>query len=98
MISIEKLESYHAGNYTCRAKNAVGSTSSSGYLAVLEPPRFQNEPRDSEVILGRRLEVPCAAAGNPRPTIKWMREIDTSRGILFLRILHDCFMKVYFVS
>ncbi|XP_075252663.1 cell adhesion molecule DSCAM-like isoform X5 [Convolutriloba macropyga] len=91
IISFNSLASYQSGNYTCTAVNSVGSASYTGYLSVLEPPRFQNEPKNSQVVLGKRIEIPCVAVGNPAPKIKWMRQIGESsgRGLEYIEIRDD---------
>ena len=92
IMSIDSLTSYQSGTYTCQAINSVGTATYSGYLAVLEPPKFQHEPKNSQVVLGKRIEIPCATIGNPKPKVKWMRQVNdviSSRVVEYIEIKDD---------
>ncbi|KAG8038033.1 hypothetical protein G9C98_006358 [Cotesia typhae] len=68
-----------SARYVCQARNANGFAEVSADLRVLEknssPPKLIYEPPknlDSEV--GATVEIPCRAAGEPKPVIQWKKD------------------------
>ncbi|KAI1732262.1 immunoglobulin domain-containing protein [Ditylenchus destructor] len=65
------------GTYTCRAENAVGSSSvHEVYVIVAEPPQFfpNRPPPIIHIAAGQHLEVECAGFGDPPPAHYWTRK------------------------
>ncbi|KAI1289785.1 Down syndrome cell adhesion molecule-like protein 1 -like protein [Halotydeus destructor] len=72
-IIIEKLKSSDAGNYTCKAQNAVGQDSHTLQLKIKQTPKWIEEPQDVQAIVGQDISVACSASGSPAPTITWSK-------------------------
>ncbi|XP_029939526.1 hemicentin-1, partial [Salarias fasciatus] len=73
-VQITSAELSHAGQYSCTAKNAAGSTHRHVHLTVQELPAIQSHPSTLDVILNNPITLPCRATGSPRPTITWQKE------------------------
>ncbi|XP_025152794.1 Down syndrome cell adhesion molecule-like protein Dscam2 isoform X44 [Harpegnathos saltator] len=72
-LTIESVAARHAGEYTCVASNAAGSTSHSAILDVNVPPRWILEPTDKAFAQGSDAQVECKADGFPKPQVTWKR-------------------------
>ena len=48
------------------------------------PARVVAEPSDGNYIVkqGRRVQLKCAATGNPKPQIEWSRKVKTAACVL----------------
>lgn len=74
LLTIRRVSSSHAGNYTCVAGNYVQQTGRSTQLIVNAPPQWRHEPPATvSAPLGARLVVDCAADGWPTPIGGWKR-------------------------
>ncbi|VDO96213.1 unnamed protein product [Heligmosomoides polygyrus] len=88
-LDIPHMDSIHAGNYTCTAKNDVGSAESTIYVDVLVPPIISYNSADMSPRLptGQTLTMTCDASGKPEPEIKWYvngTEITEANGVIEL--------------
>ncbi|XP_021705561.1 Down syndrome cell adhesion molecule-like protein Dscam2 isoform X17 [Aedes aegypti] len=79
-LSIESVQSRHAGNYTCIAKNRAGQTQHSSELQVMVPPRWILEPTDKAFAQGSNAKVECKADGFPKPQVSWKKAIGDTPG------------------
>ncbi|XP_065516023.1 protein turtle homolog A isoform X1 [Lathamus discolor] len=64
------------GLYTCTPYNSYGTAGTSRPTRVLlkDPPAFTVRPKEEYFQeVGRELVIPCAAHGDPSPTITWMK-------------------------
>ncbi|KAJ7307432.1 hypothetical protein JRQ81_009450 [Phrynocephalus forsythii] len=64
------------GVYACTPYNSYGTAGSSAPTRVLlkDPPVFTLRPKDEYFQeVGRDLLIPCAARGDPEPTISWIK-------------------------
>ncbi|KAM8931068.1 hemicentin-1 [Pelodytes ibericus] len=73
-IEIASTELAHAGRYTCKATNEVGSAQIHFSLHVQEVPVIHNPSDYLEVILDSPVALSCDASGLPFPTITWQKE------------------------
>jgi Down syndrome cell adhesion protein len=74
LLTIRRVQSAHAGNYTCVAANHVQQTGRSTQLIVNAPPTWRHEPPATIAApLASRLVVDCAADGWPSPVGGWKR-------------------------
>ncbi|XP_076265872.1 Down syndrome cell adhesion molecule 1 isoform X5 [Rhynchophorus ferrugineus] len=80
ILMFESVTASHAGNYTCRASNAAGSSSFSSELQVNVPPRWILEPTDKAFAQGSDAAVECKADGFPKPVVTWKRATGVSPG------------------
>ncbi|XP_044018814.1 Down syndrome cell adhesion molecule-like protein Dscam2 isoform X18 [Aphidius gifuensis] len=79
-LTIESVNAKNAGEYTCVASNAAGSTSSSAILDVNVPPRWILEPTDKAFAQGSDARVECKADGFPKPQVTWKRAAGDTPG------------------
>ncbi|NWQ88728.1 TUTLA protein, partial [Burhinus bistriatus] len=64
------------GVYTCTAYNSYGTSGESQPTHVLlkDPPAFTVRPKEEYFQeVGRELVIPCAAHGDPPPTVTWLK-------------------------
>ncbi|XP_073439014.1 hemicentin-1 [Dendrobates tinctorius] len=73
-IEIARAELSHAGTYTCKAVNEVGSAQISINLHVEEGPIIQSQADYMEGIINHSVILSCKAIGTPSPTLTWQKE------------------------
>ncbi|KAM4642152.1 hemicentin-1 [Discoglossus pictus] len=82
-IEIPSTDLAHAGRYTCKAVNDVGSAAIHITLHVQEIPVIQGQSDYLDVVIGNSVTLLCEALGTPVPTITWQKEgasIKTGKG------------------
>uniref|UniRef100_A0A8C3SBE8 Immunoglobulin superfamily member 9 n=1 Tax=Chelydra serpentina TaxID=8475 RepID=A0A8C3SBE8_CHESE len=70
------------GLYTCTPYNSYGTAGASAPTRVLlkDPPMFTMRPKEEYFQeVGRELVIPCAAQGDPPPTVTWAKLGSTGR-------------------
>lgn len=77
-LCIQEVFPEDTGTYTCEAWNSVGEARSQAVLMVQEPqdgtqPWFISKPRSVTASLGQSVLISCAIAGDPFPTVHWLR-------------------------
>ncbi|XP_017276034.1 hemicentin-1 isoform X1 [Kryptolebias marmoratus] len=73
-LTIKQTQIGDAGDYTCVAVNAAGTSSGRISLGVGAAPKFTQEPSDVAVDIGSNVTLPCHAHGYPEPQVTWRRE------------------------
>ncbi|XP_045905935.1 hemicentin-1 [Micropterus dolomieu] len=73
-LTIKEIQDVDAGDYTCVAVNAAGTSSGKISLDVGAAPKFTREPSDVAVDIGSNVTLPCLAQGYPEPQVTWRRE------------------------
>ncbi|XP_063064100.1 neural cell adhesion molecule L1-like protein isoform X2 [Engraulis encrasicolus] len=72
LLTLSKVMWDDAGMYKCTAKNPLGEKSHLFRVAVEEPPQWDREPPQGQLVtIGSNVEIQCVASGNPRPIISW---------------------------
>ncbi|XP_049626577.1 contactin-2 isoform X2 [Suncus etruscus] len=61
------------GTYECEAENSKGRDTVQGRIIVQAQPEWLKVISDTEADIGSNLQWGCAAAGKPRPTVRWLR-------------------------
>ncbi|KAG8178107.1 hypothetical protein JTE90_017454 [Oedothorax gibbosus] len=72
-LILNKVSSESDGNYTCTAKNSLGSDQHSSILKVKAPPKWIRPPTDIVTVIGDEIKINCVASGSPAPQIKWKK-------------------------
>uniref|UniRef100_A0A8C0WRL9 Ig-like domain-containing protein n=1 Tax=Castor canadensis TaxID=51338 RepID=A0A8C0WRL9_CASCN len=77
-LCIQEVFPEDRGTYTCEAWNSAGEVRSQAVLTVQEPhdgtqPWFISKPRSVTASLGQSVLISCAIAGDPFPTVHWLR-------------------------
>ncbi|KAI1289798.1 Hemicentin-2 [Halotydeus destructor] len=89
-LTIEKLKSSDAGNYSCQAQNTAGQDSNTLQLIVKQTSKWLKEPGDITAAVGQDISIECNAVGSPSPVMTWFKLIQSSKRKLntgrFLRL------------
>ncbi|XP_023810079.1 hemicentin-1 isoform X2 [Oryzias latipes] len=72
-LTIKQTQPGDAGDYTCVAVNAVGSSSGTISLDVGAAPKFAQELSDVASDISSNVTLQCRAEGHPEPQITWRR-------------------------
>ncbi|KAM8906065.1 myosin light chain kinase, smooth muscle [Lycaon pictus] len=78
-LCIQEVFPEDTGTYTCEAWNSAGEVRTQAVLMVQEPqdgtqPWFISKPRSLTASLGQTVLISCAIAGDPFPTVHWLRD------------------------
>ncbi|KAM9225689.1 myosin light chain kinase, smooth muscle [Dugong dugon] len=78
-LYIQEVFPEDTGTYTCEAWNSAGEVRTQAMLMVQEPqdgtqPWFISKPRSVTATLGQSVLISCAIAGDPFPTVHWLRD------------------------
>ncbi|XP_042637334.1 myosin light chain kinase, smooth muscle [Orycteropus afer afer] len=78
-LCIQEVFPEDTGTYTCEAWNSAGEVRTQAVLTVQEPhdgtqPWFISKPRSVTATLGQSVLMSCAIAGDPFPTVHWLRD------------------------
>ncbi|XP_022652156.1 Down syndrome cell adhesion molecule homolog isoform X3 [Varroa destructor] len=77
ILTIERIERRHIGNYTCGVNNALGTDSYTVPVVVEAPPSWSLTPSDTTAPTAGRVLLHCAAVGFPLPRTSWARQSGT---------------------
>uniref|UniRef100_T1J767 Down syndrome cell adhesion molecule n=1 Tax=Strigamia maritima TaxID=126957 RepID=T1J767_STRMM len=75
MLTIEKVQQVHSGNYTCTATNSAASASSTAILVVNVPPKIVPFTfQDGHLLEGMLVRVSCVISRGDLPlNISWLK-------------------------
>ncbi|XP_030076873.1 contactin-2 [Microcaecilia unicolor] len=73
VLQIPNVAFEDEGTYECEAENAKGRDSFQGRVIVQAQPEWLKVISDTSVNIGSHLHWSCAAAGKPRPTVRWLK-------------------------
>ncbi|CRK86303.1 CLUMA_CG000071, isoform A, partial [Clunio marinus] len=81
-LEIRNVQKDDAGFYVCSAFSVAGSGTTRAFLQVISvddipPPIIQIGPSNQTLPKGSVATLPCRAAGNPTPDIKWSKDGST---------------------
>ncbi|XP_075749831.1 protein sax-3 isoform X2 [Rhipicephalus microplus] len=76
-LTISGVRKEDRGFYVCSALSMVGSTMAKGHLEVtaiadLPPPIIQLGPANQTLPVHTTAQLPCEAAGTPKPVVQWL--------------------------
>ncbi|XP_078407396.1 LOW QUALITY PROTEIN: hemicentin-1-like [Cetorhinus maximus] len=71
-----QLQLFHAGNYTCLARNSEGEVRKQYSLIVQVSPSIfgSNVPSEYDAMVNEDVNLECVATGEPKPTLKWLKD------------------------
>ncbi|ELW47726.1 Contactin-2 [Tupaia chinensis] len=72
-LQIPSVSFEDEGTYECEAENSKGRDTVQGRIIVQAQPEWLKVISDMEADIGANLHWGCAAAGKPRPTVRWLR-------------------------
>uniref|UniRef100_A0A2I3GQF2 Contactin 2 n=1 Tax=Nomascus leucogenys TaxID=61853 RepID=A0A2I3GQF2_NOMLE len=72
-LQIPSVSFEDEGTYECEAENSKGRDTVQGRIIVQAQPEWLKVISDTEADIGSNLRWGCAAAGKPRPTVRWLR-------------------------
>uniref|UniRef100_A0A8C0RH19 Contactin-2 n=1 Tax=Canis lupus familiaris TaxID=9615 RepID=A0A8C0RH19_CANLF len=72
-LQIPSISFEDEGTYECEAENSKGRDTVQGRIIVQAQPEWLKVISDMEADIGSNLRWGCAAAGKPRPTVRWLR-------------------------
>ena len=73
-LEFSRIEKQDEADYKCKAKNLYGMSESDEVEVVVEAAAEIKEfPENTEVAEGEKLELQCAATGDPPPIISWLK-------------------------
>ncbi|ESO91797.1 hypothetical protein LOTGIDRAFT_121777 [Lottia gigantea] len=83
ILLIHNIYGEDADEYSCRASNKGGSKTSRAELSIRSPPKINVPPRFRDVCTfekGENVTIKIPFTGNPKPSVKWIRDGDELRG------------------
>uniref|UniRef100_A0A803TTJ1 Contactin-2 n=1 Tax=Anolis carolinensis TaxID=28377 RepID=A0A803TTJ1_ANOCA len=73
LLEFKEVSFEDEGTYECEAENIQGKDTYRGRIIIQAQPEWLKVISDKEADIGADLHWSCAAAGKPRPTIRWLR-------------------------
>ena len=75
-LVIEKMEESDQGQYECEVETELRTVVIKHTVDILKPPTARTKPRNGrlEVMKGSNSTLECLGSGNPKPSIRWVKE------------------------
>ncbi|RVE45570.1 hypothetical protein evm_009767 [Chilo suppressalis] len=73
VLIIKNVSLDHCGTYTCVAANHVAKVNRTANLYIKVAPKWNEEPQNTSLLLGRNGHVSCSANGYPQPQTHWLK-------------------------
>ncbi|XP_033726008.1 peroxidasin homolog [Pecten maximus] len=74
-ITIQNINDFNQGVYTCSATNSLGTTTVTGQVNVISPVTVSITPSQLPVHAGDSFtQITCSGTGDPNPTLTWTTE------------------------
>ncbi|XP_070604993.1 contactin-2 [Erythrolamprus reginae] len=73
VLQFQEVDFDNEGTYECEAENGQGKDTFKGRLIIQAQPEWLKVITDKEADIGSNIHWSCAAAGKPRPTLRWLR-------------------------
>lgn len=92
LLVVSNVDEGVQGKYVCTAENSEGKEVHYFDVIVEEPPQWQAEPPQSQLmVIGSDVHIRCAVSGKPVPDITWRKngEIFTDDPVTNRRVLED---------
>ncbi|OWF49966.1 hemicentin-2-like [Mizuhopecten yessoensis] len=71
-ITIQNINDFNQGTYTCSATNGLGTTTATGQVNVISPVTVSVTPSKLPVHAGDTFtQIACSGTGDPNPTLTW---------------------------
>lgn len=71
-ITIQNINDFNQGSYTCSATNNIGTTTATGQINVISPVTVSITPAKLPVHAGDSFtQLTCSGTGDPSPTLTW---------------------------
>ncbi|XP_069355556.1 cell adhesion molecule Dscam2-like isoform X2 [Maniola hyperantus] len=74
VLIIKNVSLEHCGTYTCVAANHVAKVNRTVNLYIKVAPKWNEEPQNTSLLLGRNGHVSCSANGYPQPQTHWLKK------------------------
>ncbi|XP_028035363.1 Down syndrome cell adhesion molecule-like protein Dscam2 [Bombyx mandarina] len=74
VLIIKNVSLEHCGAYTCVAANHVAKVNKTVNLYIKVAPKWNEEPQNTSLLLGRNGHVCCSANGYPEPQTHWLKK------------------------
>ncbi|KAJ8708410.1 hypothetical protein PYW07_010535 [Mythimna separata] len=74
VLIIKNVSLDHCGTYTCVAANHVAKVNRTVNLYIKVAPKWNEEPQNSSLLLGRGGHISCSANGYPQPQTHWLKK------------------------
>lgn len=74
VLIIKNVSLEHCGTYTCVAANHVAKVNRTANLYIKVAPKWDEEPQNSSLLLGRGGHISCSANGYPQPQTHWLKK------------------------